>query len=237
MHSPYALFSQQSKAFNGGWKVGLLHAADTHMAGHAYAQVRMLCLKDALLATITSAAYIDLKLKGFPKKVEAYLQNPDMWEATFVLHCCLFPMIRVLRLGDKSACRGGMSQIEYLVHQTDEAIKNSMELLRDLKYFMMLHPCEANDVDGLDGGGDDDGMESDNAAMLDPEEDSDVEAVEENLVVRWHLGEQIFDFWNICCQKLITPLSVAVRSVPQKLRSERMFWKMVRDRTGKQLMG
>jgi hypothetical protein len=125
----------------------------------------------------------DLKLKGFPKKVEAYLQNPDMWEGTFVLHHCLFPMIRVLRLGDKSAC-GGMSQIVYLVHQTDEAIKNSMELLHYLKYFRMAHPHEANDVDGLDGGGDDDGMESDDAAMLDPKEDSDAEAVKENLVVR-----------------------------------------------------
>jgi hypothetical protein len=141
-------------------------------------------------------------------KVEAYLQNPDMWEATFVLHRCLFPMIRVLRLGDKSAC-GGMSQIVYLVHQMDEAIKNSMELLRDLKYFRMSHPREANDVDGLDGGGDDDGMESDDAAMLDPEEDSDAEAVEENLVIRQHLGEQILDFWNIRRQKLITILSVA----------------------------
>jgi hypothetical protein len=125
MHSPYTLFSKQSKAFNGGWKVGLLRAADTCMAGHAYAQVQMLRLKDSLLATIALAGYIDLKLKGFPKKVEAYLQNPDMWEATFVLHCCLFPMICVLRLGDKSA-RRGMSQIVNLVHQTDEAIKNSM---------------------------------------------------------------------------------------------------------------
>jgi hypothetical protein len=137
------------------------------MAGHAYAQVRMLGLKDALLATITLAAYIDLKLKGFPKKVEAYLQNPDMWEATFVLRHCLFPMICDLRLGDKSAC-GGMCQIVYLVHQMDEAIKNSMELLGDLKYFRMSHPREANDVDGLDGSGDDDGMESDDCCNARP---------------------------------------------------------------------
>jgi hypothetical protein len=47
------------------------------------------------------------------------------------------------------------------------------------------------------------------AAMLDPEEDSDAEAVEDNLVFRRHPGEQILDFWNIRHQKLITPLSVA----------------------------
>jgi hypothetical protein len=205
MHIPYALFCKQSMAFNGGRKVGLLRASDTRMAGHAYAQVRMLRLKDALLATITSAAYLDQKLKGVAKKVEAYLQNPDMWEACFVLQRCLFPMICVLRLGDKSAC-GGMSKIVYYVHKTDEAIKNSMELLRDLRYFRMANPSDANDVDGLVN---DDGMESDDAAVLDPEEDSDAEAVEENLVVRRHLGEQILDFWNICRQKLITPLSIA----------------------------
>jgi hypothetical protein len=48
------------------------------MASHAYAQARMLRLKDALLATMSLAVYIDLKLKGFPKPVDAYLQNPDM---------------------------------------------------------------------------------------------------------------------------------------------------------------
>ena len=107
MHGPYALFIQQSKTFNHGRKVGLLKAADTRMAGHSYAQCRMLRLREPLLATISSAAYKDLKLKGFAKKVEEYLSDPDMWEATFTLQRCLFPMICVLRLSDKSAC-GGM---------------------------------------------------------------------------------------------------------------------------------
>lgn len=206
MHSPYALFCQQSKNFNGGRKVGLLRASDTRMAGHAYAQVRMLRLKDALLATITSAGFVDLKLKGFPKKVVAYLQNPDMWEATFVLQRCLFPMIRVLRLGDKSAC-GGMSKIVYFVHQTDDAIQNSMDLLRDLKYFRTANPTDANDVDGVEA---DDGSDSDNDAIVYPEEDdSDSEAIEETLVVQRHLGEQISDIWKVRREKLITPLSIA----------------------------
>jgi hypothetical protein len=90
MHSIYALFCHQSKVFNGGCKAGLLYASDTCMAGHAYAQVKMFRLKDALLATVTLAAYKDLKLRGFPKKVEAYLQNLDMQDATFVLQQCCF---------------------------------------------------------------------------------------------------------------------------------------------------
>jgi hypothetical protein len=62
---------------------------------------------------------------------------------------CLFPMIRVLCLGDKSSC-GRMSQIVYYVHQTDEAFKNSMGLLKDLKYFRTARPSDADDVDNLE---------------------------------------------------------------------------------------
>jgi hypothetical protein len=213
MHSPYALFCHQSKIFNCGRKVGLLCASDTRMAGHVYAQVRMLRLKDALLATISLVAYKDLKLLGFAKKAEAYVQDADMWEATFVLQRCLFPMICVLRLGDKSAC-GGMSKIIYYVHKTDEAIRNSMELFRDLKYFRLSNPRDANDEDSAEEDeamdeGMDNGMESDDDAVLHAEEDSDTEEIDTNMVVRQHLGEQILDFWNMRRQKLITPLSIA----------------------------
>lgn len=149
MHSPYALFVQQSKAFNKGHKVGLIRAADTQMAGHSYALCRMLRLRGPLIATISSAAYKDLKLKGFPIKVEEYLNNDDMWQATYELQRCLFPMIRCLRLSDKSAC-GGMSKIVYYVHKTDEAIRKSMDSIKDLKYFADHVPQDADEVDGLD---------------------------------------------------------------------------------------
>jgi hypothetical protein len=204
MHSPYALFCQQSKIFNGGRKVGLLRAADTRMAGHAYAQVRMLRLREPLIATITSAAYIDLKLKGFPKKVEAYLQNADMWEACHVLQRCLFPMIRVLRLADKAAC-GGMCKIVYYVHQTDAAILNSVNDLRDLKYFNSARPSDANDDDGLEL---DDLAESDDeGGGRGPVEDSDDDDDVPN--VGKHLGEQFLDLWNLRRKKLITPFAIA----------------------------
>jgi hypothetical protein len=130
MHSPYALFGSQSKNFNDGRKVGLLRATKTRMAGHMYAQIWMLRLWEPLVATISSVAYIDLKLKGFPKKVEQYILNPDMWQVAFVIQRCLFPMIQVLGLGDTSDC-GGMSKLVYYVHKTDKAIKKSMELLKD----------------------------------------------------------------------------------------------------------
>jgi hypothetical protein len=209
MHAPYALFINQSKQFNGGRKVGLIRAAGTRMAGHSYAQLRMLRLRGPLLATINSAAYINLKLKGVSKMVEAFLGNADMWEATFSLQRCLFPMIRVLRLGDMAAC-GGMSKMLYYVHKTDEAIEKSMVLLKDLKYFDDHQPSDADDVEGLDLLDDFD----DDSDSLDGEEavlDNDEEAVDddEDFTEYLHLGENILAFWKKRREKLITPLSIA----------------------------
>ena len=112
-------------------------------------KMRMLRFREPIIATINSAAYINLKLKGFPKKVEQFLSNPDMWEATFTLQHCLFPMLCVLWLGDTTSC-GGMSKIMYYVHKTDDAIRTSMVLLRNLKYFTDHEPADADDVEGLD---------------------------------------------------------------------------------------
>jgi hypothetical protein len=206
MHSPYALFMQQAKTFNGGHKVGLIKAAGTRMAGHVYAQNRMLRLRSPLMATIASAAYLDLKLKGFPKRVEEFISNKDMWEATYTLQRCLFPMLRVLRLGDKGAC-GGMSKIVYYVHKTDEAISKSMDTLKDLKYFADHEPADADDVSGVDlddSDSDDDSVDAAPAKIDDEEDESDSSDEEEQ-----HLGEQILAFWNKRRQKLITPLALA----------------------------
>jgi hypothetical protein len=216
MHSPYALFIAQSKIFNGGRKVGLIKAADTRMAGHSYAQCRMLRLREPLIATISSAAYKDLKLKGFPKKVEQYLMNADMWEATYAVQRCLFPMIRVLRLADKSAC-GGMSKIVFYVHKTDEAILKSMETLKNLKYFAEHDEEDADDEEGVDlidnfNAGDDSSNESvgeENGWDSESDAESVLESIEDEEVEVEHLGEQILLFWNQRRQKLITPLALA----------------------------
>jgi hypothetical protein len=209
MHSPYALFIQQSRNFNSGRKVGLIRAADTRMAGHTYAQVRMLRLKGPLLATISSAAYKDLKLNGFPLKVEEFLNNNDMWQATYELQRCLFPMIRVLRLCDKSAC-GGMSKLVYYVHKTDEAIEKSMGSLKDLKYFADHVPADADDDDGADAEDDFDD-DDDEAVVVIPEpeqsDDDEVQSVDEEEEL--HLGELIQAYWIKRRAKFITPLSLA----------------------------
>jgi hypothetical protein len=76
----------------------------------------------------------------------------------------------------------------------------------------------------------DNGMESDDKAVLDAEEDSDAEEVDTNMVVWQHLGEQILDFWNMQQQKLITPLSIAAWfcSPEEEIRKDVLA---LRDRT------
>jgi hypothetical protein len=236
MHIPYALFCHQSQHFNNNRTVGLLRASDTRMAGHCYAQVRMLRLREPLIATITSREYLDLKLKGFAKRVEHYLMDNDMWEATSVIQECLFPMIRVLRLGDKSSC-GGMSQIIYFVHKTDEAFKNSMGLLKDLKYFRKAKPSDADEVD--DDLEVDDAEDSDDGADVDPVVDDDGgDVVDISLVVEKHLGEQMFDFWNHRRKKLITPLSIAAWfcSPQEEIREDVLLYSTAQDRAAVDLV-
>ena len=203
MHSPYALFIAQSKNFNGGRKVGLIKAAGTRMAGHAYAQCRMLRLREPLVATVTSATFLALKLTGVAKHVEPFVMNNDMWDATFVVQRCLYPMIRCLRLADKSAC-GGMSKIVYYVHRTDEALQKSMEALNNLKYFDDHQEADADEEDSLDSDDDNDDDDSSNGVVQEElEDDEDEEEVEE-----LKLGESIASFWLKRQEKLITPLSL-----------------------------
>jgi hypothetical protein len=208
MHSPYALFISQSKNFNAGRKVGLIRAAGTRMAGHAYAQCRMLRLREPLVATVTSAAFKNLKLTGSVKKVEPFLLNNDMWDASFIVSRCLYPMIRCLRLADKSAC-GGMSKIVYYVHQTDEALNKSMEALNNLKYFDDHRAADAiEDSDDVLDDSDDDDESINEADETVPDDDEDDDEEEES-VAELTFGESISCFWLKRREKLITPLSLA----------------------------
>ena len=198
MHLPYALFISQSKTFNAGRKVGLIRAAGTRMAGHAYAQCRMLRLREPLVATVTSAAFKNLNLTGSVKKVEPFLLNNDMWDATFVVQRFLYPMIHCLRLADKSAC-GGMSKIAYSVHKTDEALHKSMDALNNLKYFDDHQAVDADEdsEDMLeDSDNNDDSINGANETVLDDNE-------EEQCVVELTFGESISCFWLKCCETLV----------------------------------
>jgi hypothetical protein len=61
MHSPYAIFSKQTRDHNGGKSIGLIRAADTRMGGHVISILRTLRLKDPLISTISSASFLQGK--------------------------------------------------------------------------------------------------------------------------------------------------------------------------------
>jgi hypothetical protein len=63
MHSPYAIFSKQTKDHNGGKSIGLIRAADTRMGGHVISMLRTLRLKDPLISTISSASFLQGKFE------------------------------------------------------------------------------------------------------------------------------------------------------------------------------
>jgi Protein of unknown function (DUF 659) len=103
MHAPYAMFQKQAQTFNGGVKIGLIRAAETRMAGYFIAFHRLLRLKPAVEATISSVEFQGLNLtKSVVVKSVAFLKNKEMWGALHCLTRCLFPALRVLRLADKS---------------------------------------------------------------------------------------------------------------------------------------
>jgi hypothetical protein len=104
-----------------------------------------------------------------------------------------------------------MSKIVFYVHKTDEAIRKSMDMLKNLKYFADheaadaddedddLHDEEDESVDAAQAEIEEDGDGDDNTESDDDDDDVEVE----------HLGEQILSFWNHRRQKLLTPLSLA----------------------------
>ena len=102
--------------FNKGRHIGLLRAADTRMAGYFIALHRMLRLRSALEATVTSVDFSG-KVSSSSKQdkklrwAKAFVQNNEIWDAVFLLLRAVYPALRVLRLADRS--EAGTS--EYIV--------------------------------------------------------------------------------------------------------------------------
>jgi hypothetical protein len=134
MHAPYAMFRRNATLFNGGTKIGLIRAADTRMAGYFYAFHRMIRLKPALEATVTSVEFQSLKLtKRVVLKAVEFVKDKGMWNALHCLTRCLFPALRVLRLADKS--EPGFDSLYYFIRKTDKAMEWSTRSFSTVSYF------------------------------------------------------------------------------------------------------
>ena len=87
------------------------------MAGEHIALLRLLRLKTALRATITSKEFVDLRV--FPKQT-TILMSDDFWKYLFSMCRALYAPMRVLRLADQKT--PAMDKLLYFVHQTDRML-------------------------------------------------------------------------------------------------------------------
>ena len=117
-HSPSAMFKKYSRLHNKGIAVGFIKPSECRMAGEHIALLRLLRLKNALQATITSKEFMDLKVFH---SVTQILLNNEFWKYLYVMCRALYAPMRVLRLADQKSA--AMDKLYYYVLQTDRMLQ------------------------------------------------------------------------------------------------------------------
>ena len=117
-HAPSAMFKKHTRQHNNGVHLGFIKPSECRMAGKHIAILRLLRLKNALLSTINSKEFIELR--AF-QSVCQVLMNPDFWKWTFVMCRALYAPLRVLRLADQQT--PAMDKLHYYVLQTDRMLE------------------------------------------------------------------------------------------------------------------
>jgi hypothetical protein len=115
----------QSALANKGRKVGLLRGAGTQMALWFYAMMRLLRLKQPLIATIHQQKFVDLNLNDTVRGAVQYIKDDKFSNCIYLLLRAVFPALRLLRYCDKS--KPAMDKIFLLSHRTILALNKSEE--------------------------------------------------------------------------------------------------------------
>ena len=116
-HILTAIFNKHSKKHNKGIRVGLIKVSECRMAGYFIALLRILRLKDALQATVTSTEFKELRV--FADVAHAVLQD-GLWQYIFVMCRALYAPMRLLRLADQKI--PAMDKLYFFVLQTERMI-------------------------------------------------------------------------------------------------------------------
>ena len=132
-HAPHAQFMAQSAIANKGRKVGLLRGATTRFATWFYAFIRILRMKDVLIATIRQLKFRALTLNDRDRLAVLDLQDANFWKTIYTLLRAVYPGLRNLRMADGN--KPAMDQSYYLTHRTTTAIYKSIDLLNDKDLF------------------------------------------------------------------------------------------------------
>ena len=84
------------------------------MAGQLIAMLRVLRLKAALQATVTSAEFVAL---GAFLDLTRVIMNEDFWTLLFIMCRAPYPQMRILRLADQKI--PAMDKLAYFIYQAD----------------------------------------------------------------------------------------------------------------------
>ena len=91
-HKPYYIFRSKSYEFHNR-KIGLFSGNDTRMAGYFVGMQRDLCIRKALLATVSSDESNTMALNSKNSKVVSYIQDNKAWERIYVILKILCPFL------------------------------------------------------------------------------------------------------------------------------------------------
>ena len=97
-------------------KIGLFSGNDTIMADYFIGMHIYLCMRKALLDTVSSAEFNTTALNSVLSKVISYIKGNTYWGRIYVLLKTLFPCIRVICLADIS--KAGMYKLFYTAIMT-----------------------------------------------------------------------------------------------------------------------
>ena len=129
----------------------------------------MLRLKNALLATINSKEFKDLRVFDSVCQV---LMNPDFWKWTFVMCRALYAPMRLLRLADQKS--PAMDKLYYYVLQTDRMLAMYCKDADDRGVALLTAPTiRAMDCSTSAGLSDDDSGSEDEDNCVDDNDDAD----------------------------------------------------------------
>ena len=164
------MFKKYSAEHNNGRSLGFIKPSECRMAGEHIALLRLLRLRNALKATVTSKEFIDLK--AFKDAAEIVMTD-DFWSYIFVLCRALYAPMRVLRLADQKT--PAMDKLYFYTLQTDIMLPKYLgELEKQSNYF--LTATTARVICNVQSAGDSSGSDNDE----DDEDGSDVEVREES---------------------------------------------------------
>ena len=126
----------QSALANKGKHVGLLRGAGTRFATWFYAMIRLLRMRNPLLATIHQEKFRGLELKESARLAVLDIQDTVFWKALYTLLRATYPAIRVLRYCDSNT--PAMDKLYCLSSRTSMGIRRSEESFNDTTLFSPL---------------------------------------------------------------------------------------------------